>query len=154
MNTFTQLYIMVVFGVKYRLRLIDKNMKQPLHNMLWKILEAHGKGSKTLAIGGTADHVHVFFTLSPNIALSDLVREIKSRTSRWINEQGLCTGSFEWQRGYGAFSYSQSSKSQVLAYIGNQEEHHKRLTFREELQRFLDSYELISDPRDLPSDPI
>lgn len=152
MNSFSQIYIMAVFGVKYRLRMINHDIRESVHKMIWTILEAHGKGSKPLAIGGTADHIHILFTLSPNIALSDLLREVKSRSSRWINEQ--YGGGFEWQRGYGAFSYSQSSKANVLAYIGNQEEHHRKISFREEVQRFLASYELASDPRDLPADPI
>lgn len=145
---------MAIFGVKYRLALINKDFRPYLHSFLSKIVEEHGKGSHAICIGGTQDHVHILFSLSSNIALSDLIREIKSRSSRWINENHHTVGRFEWQRGYGAFSYSQSAIVNVVKYVENQEEHHRHRSFREEFEEFLKKYDLVSDPRDLPQDPI
>lgn len=144
---------MLVFGVKYRLGLILPEAKDHIHAMLAKLVNEHGKGSHAIKVGGTKDHVHILFSLSPNIALKDLVREIKSRSSRWINENRMSVGRFEWQNGYGAFSYSQSARGSVINYIENQEEHHRILTFKEELVKFLELYGIVSDPRDLPKGP-
>lgn len=154
MESFAQINLMMVFGVKYRLGLIAPEFREHLHSTIALLIKDHGKGSHPICVGGTHDHVHVFFSLSVNIAIKDLAREIKSRSSRWINENRLAMGHFEWQSGYAAFSYSQSARPQVIKYINDQEEHHRRHTFREELEDFLAKYDLVSDIRDLPHDPI
>ncbi|MDE6543071.1 MAG: transposase [Muribaculaceae bacterium] len=143
---------MMVFGVKHRVALIHPHWRGHLHSTVAKILNEHGKGSHCICVGGTGDHIHVFFSLSVNIAISDLAREVKSRSSRWINEHKLAMGHFEWQSGYAVFSYSQSDRQKVINYINNQEEHHRRRSFREEVEKFLELYNLVSDPRDLPKD--
>lgn len=145
---------MLVFGVKYRLGLLPQAHRLHIHSMVGKLVNDHGKGSVPVAVGGTKDHIHVLVSLSPSIAIADLVREIKSRSSRWINENRLTVGRFEWQAGYGAFSYSQSSREDVMRYVFNQEEHHRRMTFREELEWFLKRFEVACDPQTLPNDPI
>lgn len=153
MDTFSQINIMLVFGVKYRLGLLAPEMREHVHALIGRIINDHGKGSRPICIGGTADHVHILLSLSTSISIADLTREIKSRSSRWINERRLTLGRFGWQNGYGAFSYSQSARPQVIEYIKNQEAHHRTLSFREELERFLELYNLTSDPRDLPDAP-
>lgn len=97
------------------------------------------------AIGGVADHIHILVSIKPNIAISDLVRDIKANSSKWINEKGLVIGKFKWQEGFGAFSYAQSQLDSVIAYINNQEQHHLKITFRDEyitlLQKFNVGYD-------------
>lgn len=150
MNTYSQINIMIVFGVKNRQRLLISEIRPKVYAAITKIILDHGKGSKVIAIGGVDDHVHILISLSSSITLSDLIREIKSRSSRWINDQRLIPFHFEWQKGSGAFSYSQSHRQSVINYINNQEEHHRIKTFREELEAFFAAYDLPVNPRDLP----
>lgn len=143
---------MVVFAVKNRCCLLHKDVRPLLYATIYKIVEDHGKGSHVVTIGGTNNHIHILLCVSTTIAIADLVREIKSRSSRWINDNRFTQGHFEWQNGYGAFSYSQSARDNVVSYIKNQEEHHRHKTFREEMEAFLDRYDVNFDPRDLPEE--
>jgi len=93
-----------------------------------------------LAIGGWKDHVHVFFELKPDLKISDLMRMLKATSSKWINDNKLVLGKFQWQEGYGAFSYSRSQRDKVIDYILKQEEHHYRKTFREEYMDMLKKF--------------
>lgn len=145
---------MLVFGVKYRLGLITRDLRPNLHAFIGSLIKNHGNGSSPIRIGGTADHIHVLMKLSPKISIAEIAREIKSRSSRWINENKLIMGRFAWQTGYSAFSYSSSAREDVIRYIDNQEEHHKRYTFREEIERLLKLYDIDFDPRDLPQQAI
>jgi putative transposase len=95
-----------------------------------------------LAVGGYTDHVHVFFELPPNLNISDLMRDLKANSSKWINENKFVKGKFHWQEGYGAFSYSRSQRHQVINYIINQEKHHSKKTFREEYLELLRNFEI------------
>ncbi len=95
-----------------------------------------------LAVGGWNDHVHVFFELHPNVKVSDLMRMLKATSSKWINDNKLFAGKFQWQEGYGAFSYSRSQRNNVINYIINQEEHHKQKTFKEEYLDLLKKFEI------------
>ena len=104
-----------------------------------------GEGAKSLAVGGWKDHVHVFFGLQPALATSEILKKIKANSSRWINEQGFIKGRFEWQPGYGAFSYSRSQRDPVIKYIMNQEDHHKTHTFKEEYLKMLKDFEVMYD---------
>ena len=144
---------MVVFAVKYRLGLLNNDIRLQVYNAIQSISQNHGRGCRILGIGGTNSHIHILFDLSPNISIADYVREIKSRSSRWINENHLTLGRFAWQTGYGAFSYSQSSLSTVMNYVANQEEHHRHKTFKEELEMFFVRYDIVSDVRDMPHEP-
>lgn len=91
-----------------------------------------GKGQKLLAIGGMADHVHIFIGLKPDTAISDLVRDVKANSTNFINDNKLVRGKFRWQEGYGAFTYAHSQLDLVIKYIRNQEQHHRKKTFHEE----------------------
>lgn len=95
-----------------------------------------------IAIGGIENHVHILLGIKPNIALSDLVREIKANSSRFINEKKFVRGKFAWQEGFGAFSYSHSQLGDVIRYIQNQEEHHRKTNFKDEYLKFLRKYEV------------
>lgn len=137
-NTYSQIYIHVVFAVKGRQNLISKNWKDELYKYITGIIM--NEGQKLITINGIPDHIHILVGLKPDKSLSDLVRDIKSNSSRFINEKHWVTGKFEWQTGFGAFSYSHSQLNNVINYIQNQEEHHKKKTFKEEYLEFLNAY--------------
>src|SRR5205085_11676491 len=123
-------YIQIVFAVKYRQSLISNKFKDELYKYITAIVKNNKQ--KLITINGMPDHVHVFVGLKPDISISDLVRDIKANSSRFINDKKLTAGKFEWQDGFGAFSYSHSHIDKVYKYIQNQEEHHKKITFGDE----------------------
>ena len=131
-NTYTQLYIHIVFAVKGRVNLIPKSHKEELHKYITGIVQK--RRHKMLAIHCMPNHCHVFVGLQPYMAISDLVRDIKANSSHFINEKQWVRGKFSWQEGYGAFSHS---RAQVVKYILNQEEHHRTKTFKEEYLQML-----------------
>lgn len=139
-NTYSQLYIQIVFAVKGRKNLIEKSWKDELHKYIAGIIKA--KGQKPIIVNGMADHIHVFIGLKPSMAISDLVRDIKNNSTNFINERKFVKSKFSWQEGYGAFSYSHSHIQTVYNYILNQEEHHKRRTFRKEYTALLKKFEI------------
>lgn len=139
-NTYSQLYIQIVFAVKGRENLIEKSWKDELHKYIAGIIKT--KGQKPIIVNGMADHIHVFIGLKPSMAISDLVRDIKNNSTNFINERKFVKSKFSWQEGYGAFSYSHSHIQTVYNYILNQEEHHKRRKFREEYTELLRKFEI------------
>ena len=139
-GTYSQIYIQVVFAVKGRENLIGKAWKEDFHKYIAGIIK--GKEQKSIIVSGMPDHIHAFIGLKPSMSISDLVREIKNNSSKWINDNRLIKGKFQWQEGYGAFSYSHSQIENVYNYILNQEEHHKIKTFREEYVEFLKKFEI------------
>lgn len=134
-NTYSQLYVQIVFAVKGRQNLISKNNKDEIYKYITGIITNHKQ--KLIVINGMPDHIHILVGIKPDMSLSDLVRDIKSNSSKFINEQKWINGKFEWQTGFGAFSYGHSQLANVIKYIENQEEHHKTKTFREEYIAFL-----------------
>lgn len=134
-NTYSQLYIHVVFAVKGRQNLISANWKDEIYKYITGIVT--NKGQKLIAINGMPDHIHLLIGLKPDKSISDLVRDIKSNSSKFINDKKWINGKFEWQTGFGAFSYSHSHLTNVIHYIQRQEEHHKTKTFKEEYIEFL-----------------
>ena len=139
-NTYSQIYIHIVFAVKGRQNLISKIWKDELYKYITGIVI--NEGQKLIAINGMPDHIHILVGSKPNKALSDLVRDIKANSSRFINEKKWINGKFEWQTGFGAFSYSHSQLTNVINYIQNQEEHHKKKTFKEEYVDFLKAFDI------------
>ena len=139
-NTFSQIYIQIVFAVKGRENLIHKDWKDELYKYITGICTEHDQ--KLLAINGVSDHIHILIGLKPSMSLSDLVKIIKSNSSRFINEIKWIKGKFNWQQGYGAFSYAHSQLNAVIAYIENQEIHHYKKTFKEEYIDFLVKYHI------------
>ncbi|WP_202700765.1 IS200/IS605 family transposase [Flavobacterium sp. UGB4466] len=137
-STYSQLYIHIVFTVKGRQNLISKNWKDELYKYMTGIIS--NKGQKLIAINGMPDHIHILIGLKPDKSISDLVRDIKANSSKFINDSKWVNGKFEWQTGFGAFSYSHSHLTNVIRYIENQEEHHKTKTFKEEYIGFLKSF--------------
>jgi len=139
-GTFHQIYIQIVFAVKGRENLISNNWKTELYKYTAGIVK--GKGQKSIIVNGMADHIHAFVGLRPVMSISDLVRDMKNNSSNFINDQKLVKGKFEWQEGYGAFSYSHSHIGKVYDYILNQEQHHKKKTFKQEYLQFLKKFEV------------
>lgn len=139
-NTYTQVYIQIVFAVKGRENLIAKNNREELHKYITGIVT--NRDQKLLAVFCMPDHTHLLLSIKPTIAISDLVRDIKAGSSNFVNGQKWIKGKFNWQEGFGAFSYSKSQIDNVVRYILNQEAHHKRTTFKEEYLDFLKFFEI------------
>ena len=137
-NTYTQLFVHLVFAVQNRQALISKTWKDELYKYITGIIS--NKGHKILSIGGVSDHIQILIGVIPDQSISSLVADIKRSSSLWINEKRLTTGKFAWQEGFGAFSYGKSQVHAVCEYIENQEEHHKNQSFRDEYIKFLELF--------------
>ena len=139
-GTFSQIYIQYVFAVKGR----ENLLQQPWRTEVFKYISGiiNGKNQKPIIVNGVADHVHVFVGLKPAMNISELIRDIKNNSSNFINDQKYIKGKFSWQEGYGAFSYGHSQIETVYQYIANQEEHHKKKTFKEEYIEFLQKFDI------------
>ena len=144
-NTYTQIYIHIVFAVQHRNVLISTSWKERLHKYTTGIIQ--NQGHKLIAINTMPDHVHIFIGMKPDVALSDLVRDIKRDSTNFVNKEIRVRGKFAWQEGFGAFSYSHSQIDSVVKYIMNQEEHHSRRTFREEYEAMLKEFAIEYDAR-------
>ncbi len=139
-NTYTQIYIQTVFAVQNRNSLIQSSWEEELYKYITGIVQ--NKGQKMLAINGTSNHIHFFIGMKPDCCLSDLVREIKKSSNRFIKEKRFSPYSFKWQEGFGAFSYSHSQLTEVIQYIEKQKEHHKKHTFKDEYLAFLKAFDV------------
>ena len=146
-GVFSQIYIHLVFAVKNRDALIHPDWEVTLHKYLTTTIER--RGHKLLAIGGMPDHIHIFIGQKPADPLSNLVRELKKASTKFIMEKRLSTHEFKWQSGYGAFSYSRSQIDSVCRYVLNQKEHHKVKSFKEEYLKILKDFEIKPDKRNL-----
>ena len=144
-NTYTQLYVHLVFAVKYRIGIIMPEWKNRLFQYITALLDK--RGHRMYAINGMPDHIHILVSINPVQSISDMVGEIKRASSKWINENHFVRGKFEWQDGYGAFSYSKSQVDDVVRYIQNQETHHHKRTFREEYLEFLKLFDITFDEK-------
>lgn len=144
-NTYTQIYIQIVFSVKGRENLIKEKFRDELEKVMCGIVTQHK--CKTLAINCNPDHTHIFIGLHPTISVSKLVEQIKSGSSNWVNNKKYVIGKFCWQDGYGAFTYSKSQIEVVVKYILNQPEHHKKQLFKDEYMSFLNKFEVDYDPK-------
>jgi putative transposase len=144
-STYSQLYIHTVFAVKGREYLLQKPWRDELFKYMAGIII--DKNQKPIIVNGVADHVHLFIGLKPVMSISDLVRDIKCSTSNFINEKRFIKGRFSWQEGYGVFSYSRFQLDTVYQYILNQEEHHRKSTFKEEYMGLLRKFDVEYDER-------
>lgn len=151
-NTYTQIHVQFVFAVKYRNGLIHASFKEELYQYISGIIKANNH--KLLAINGMPDHLHIFIGMRPTQSISDLLQDIKGSSSKWINDKKFLKVKFEWQEGYGAFSYSKSHVNNVINYIKNQENHHKKESFRDEYLKFLKVFEIEYDERYIFKEPI
>jgi REP element-mobilizing transposase RayT len=144
-GVFTQLYVHIVFAVKYRERLLTKDMREEIFKYIGGIIT--NRKHKVIIINGVADHIHILIGLNPNDKISDLIGCIKRESSSFINEKKFFRGKFHWQDGYGAFSYSRSQLDNIYKYISNQETHHSKRTFREEYLELLERFEIKYDEK-------
>ena len=144
-NTYTQIYLHLIFSPLGRENIIPPKYKEELHKYTTGIIQ--NRKHKLLTINCMQDHVHLFIGYQPSQSLPDLMRDIKAHTSGFINERKWMPGRFQWQEGYGAFSYSRSQIDTVIKYIDNQEEHHKKTSFKDEYLKLLEKFNVMYDER-------
>lgn len=143
-NTYSQLYIQIVFAVKGRQAFIKENFREELQKYISGIIAK--KKQKLYAIYCMPDHTHILVSMKPDLAVSDLARDIKANSSSFIKEKEFIKD-FSWQAGFGAFSYSKSQSLNVVDYILNQPQHHRKKTFKEEYVEFLQKFEIEYDDK-------
>ncbi|WP_448520014.1 IS200/IS605 family transposase [Rhodoflexus sp.] len=144
-NTYTQIYIQIVFAVKGRENLIKESFREALEKYICGIVS--GKNQKPLAIYCMPDHTHLLVGLKPSMAIADLVRDVKNNSSAFISNNKFLGSRFAWQEGYGAFSYARSQVDAVVKYILNQPEHYKKRSFKEEYTAFLNKFAIEYDEK-------
>jgi putative transposase len=142
-NTYHQIYLQTVFAVKYRQAVLDKLWRPKLFAVIGNLINE--AKCKTIIVNGVEDHVHCFVGLRPAVSVSELMKRVKAKSSKYINDHSLTPARFEWQEGYGVFSYAQSQVDRVYKYILNQEKHHKKQTFRNEYLEFLKKFKIEYD---------
>ena len=140
-HSLLKIWIHGIFSTKDRTSLIKDTFEKELHAHLKEKLE-RDLDCKVRIINGTEDHVHILFLSSPNFTLKDIFQNVKGESSHWINQSDFIKYKFAWQTGYGAFSVSESMVKDVEKYIANQKEHHRRITFKEEIDLFIKKYGL------------
>ena len=139
-NTFTQIYLQLVFAVQDRASLIDSEWKDELYKYISGIVQKNSH--KLITINGIPNHIHILIGYKLHQLIPELLQDIKGSSSKWINKRGFIKGKFSWQEGYSAFSYSHSQIDDVVQYIMNQEQHHKKKTFHEEYIEFLEQFHI------------
>ena len=144
-NTYTSIRIHFVFAVKFRQNLIHKSWKDELFKYMTRIIQNHQH--KVFAINGVEDHVHILIGMQPNQSISELMREVKGSSSKWINGNRKTATRFSWQEGYGAFSHSTDKIPGVVQYINDQEKHHDKKSFYMEYQQMLNHFEVEYEER-------
>jgi REP element-mobilizing transposase RayT len=144
-STLTNVLVHAVFSTKNREPVMSEEVRANLHAYIGGIIR--GEGGTPIAIGGTADHVHVLMKIAPKTALADMMQKIKGSSSKWVNEQAWFAHRFAWQKGYAAFSVSRSMSARVIRYIEGQVEHHRVSPFKEELLSLLKKHSVEYDVR-------
>lgn len=148
-NTYHQIYLQAVFAVKYRAAVLDKSWRSKVQGVIGNLINE--TGCKTIIVNGVEDHLHCFFGLRPAVSVSELMKIVKAKSSKYINDHSLTTNRFEWQearlndevgQGYGVFSYRQRDVDQIYKYIQNQEEHHTKQNFQDEYRDLLKEFEI------------
>jgi len=150
-NSYTQLYVQLVFAVKYRASLIQKGWRDKLDGYITGIIRENDH--KMLQINSMPDHTHIFIGMRPHQSISALVQNVKAESSKYIKAKKFCQSLFAWQGGYGAFSYSKSHVHDVIRYIQNQEAHHKKESFLDEYKRMLKVFEIEYEEQYIFKDP-
>jgi REP element-mobilizing transposase RayT len=150
-NSYSQIYIQSVFVVKHRKALISPEWKEELCRVIGNLINQNN--CKSLIVNGVEDHIHCFYILKPSVSLAEVVRNVKSKSSKWINESDFTLEKFEWQSGHGSFSYSDRDVDMIINYIKNQEEHHRKRSFREEYKALLNELDIEFDDRFIFQEP-
>jgi len=151
-NTYHQIYIQAIFAVKYRNAVLEKSWRPKLQGVLGSLI--NDTGCKAIIVNGVEDHVHCFLGLKPVVSVSELMKTVKAKSSKYINDHNLTKSRFEWQDGYGVFSYSHSQIDRVYKYIENQEAHHQKQTFLEEYIEFLKNFKIDFDENYIFHEPM
>jgi len=142
-NTYHQIYLQIVFAVKYRKAIIDKSWKSQLFGVIGNLINE--TKCKTIIVNGVEDHVHCLLGLRPVVSVSELMKTVKAKSSKYINDNSLTPERFEWQVGYGVFSYRQNEVDMIYRYIQNQEVHHRTQAFRAEYLGLLKEFKVEYD---------
>ena len=142
-NTYQQIYLQTVYAVKYRQAVLDKTWRSKVQGVIGNLINE--TGYKTIIVNAVEDHMHCFLGLRPVVSVSDLMKTVKAKSSKYINDHKMTKERFEWQEGYGVFSYRQRDVDQIYKYIQNQEEHHQKHSFREEYLELLKEFEIGYD---------
>ena len=142
-NTYHQIYLQTVFAVKYRNAVSDKAWRSDFLGVIGNLIKK--ANCNTLIVNGVEDHVHCLIGLKPVVSVSELMKTVKAKSSKYINDHSFTKSRFEWQEGYGVFSYGQSQVDSVFKYIQNQEAHHKKQSFRDEYLEFLKKFKIDYD---------
>ncbi len=148
MSTYTQILYQLVWGTKYRQKTLDKKNQEKLYKYIRGLIEK--KKCLAYQINGIEDHIHIVVDVHPTVAVSDLVKDIKLATTKWIKEEKVFPRFGGWQNGYGAFTYSIKEKDRLIQYVKNQEVHHAHRSFLEEYVEFLEKAEIDYDSRYVP----
>ena len=151
-NTFSKMYAQCVFAVKYRKSLIEPEWGKEFFAVIGNLIKENE--CDVLIVNGVADHVHCLLRFYPKISISNVMQGAKSKSSKWVNETGYLKNRFEWQGGFGCFTYSEREIERIFRYIENQEEYHKKISFREEYLAMLIAHNIEFDPKFLFHDPI
>lgn len=144
-NSYHQIYLQTIFAEKYRKAILDKTWRHEILGVIGNLINE--SGCKTIIVNGIEDHVHCFIGLKPVVLIPELMKNVKSKSSKYINDKKLFRHKFEWQDGYGVFSYGQSQVDNLYRYIQNQEEHHKKQTFLDEYRTFLKKFKIDFDEK-------
>lgn len=144
-NTYTQMYAQIIFSPKGRENLILPSFEERIYQYMTGVIRDNGQ--KLIAINGMPDHLHLFIGFKPNMAIADLVREVKTSATKYINNHRLLPWRFGWQDGYGCFTYAHSQIDVVAQYVMSQKQHHRTKTFREEYTALLQKFEVAYDDR-------
>ena len=144
-NTYHQIYLQIVFAVKYRTALLEDSWRSKLFAVIGNLINENN--AKTITVNGVEDHMHCLITIKPTICISDLMKVVKAKSSKYINDNQLTQSKFSWQVGYGVFSYSQSQIDSVYKYINNQKEHHKKESFNKEYLNFINKFNVQYDEK-------
>ena len=151
-NTYHQLYIQAVFAVKYRASVLNDAWRPKLQGVIGNLINE--TGCKTIIVNGVEDHIHCFLSLKPVVSISELMKTVKAKSSKYINDNRLTPQRFEWQAGYGVFSYNQRNVNMIFNYVKNQREHHRAKSFREEYLGLLHEFQIEYDEQYIFSDMV
>jgi len=144
-QSLSKLYVHLIFSTKHREPLLTPSIRDPMYAYLATVMK--NQECPALKIGGRSDHVHLLFRLSKNLALAEVVENVKTSSSKWVTTQGRSLLSFHWQNGYGGFSVGAAEVDSIAVYIEGQEEHHRVVSFQEEYRKFLQEYGVECDER-------
>lgn len=142
-NTYNKIYVQTVFAVKYRKAVLKNEWRMKVQGVIGNLINENG--GKTLIVNGVEDHIHCFLALKPAQSVAELMKSVKAKSSKYINDNNLTPSHFDWQKGYGVFSYHRSDFDMIFNYIQNQEEHHKKESFHDEYIRLLNEFGIEYD---------